>query len=187
MTSMRRHVGMRVGRPSLITRQNMTMRKLADLYQLRDSWQGTTNSETVTRVDEHTMTLHQNSTPATRELDTSNPRVRATQRTIERLEQRLSDTAVSMALALELAPPVMLEPAYVHLLEPVFDLAPKLLALTPATWPQATEQQPPGELCHLTTACTFSDTDPPHSPTPKHRTNKPGSWCGFAMARRLEP
>jgi hypothetical protein len=165
---MSRQRDMRVVRPSLITRQNTAMLKLVELHKLLDSWQGITHSETLARLDDHTMTVHQTSTPATRELDTTNPRVRATLRNIERYEHRLSDTAVSMALALELAPPAQIAPDYVALLTPVFDHAPKLSALTDKyVWPQVTDEQPPGQLCHLANACTFSDTDPPHLPMPK--------------------
>jgi hypothetical protein len=165
---MSRQRDMRVVRPSLITRQNTAMLKLVELHKLLDSWQGITHSETLARLDDHTMTVHQTSTPATRELDTTNPRVRATLRNIERYEHRLSDKAVSMALALELAPPAHCEPAYVTELQGVHKHIERQLADHLAKWSHCTYQQiePPDLHVHVP-VCTFSNTDPPHLPMPK--------------------
>ena len=104
-------------------------------------------------------------------LDTKRHEKRVTPNALERLKER-----VERALS---------DPVYLHLATSTWQLS-EPLADNLATWSHLTNYEPPpGGLSHLATVRTFSDTDPPQAPMPKHRTtNLDLAWVGYGQAKR---
>jgi len=179
---MRKCGHIRPDRPNPVTAQAKRLERLERLTKLRDRLCGIVEWQT---QDSDGMTVHigMHKTNPTRSLDLSMPYERKLHQEIERLEQSISPTAVQMCIALATAPNT--EPDYVELQTNTWPLS-EPLADHLATWSKFGEPEPPpSELCHLATVRTFSDTDPPQVPMPKHRTtNLDLAWVGYGQAKR---
>ena len=172
----------RPDRPNPITKQGKDIEQLVELKSEADRLCGIVEWQT---QDSDGMTVHigMHKTKPTRSLDLSVPYERKLHQMIRRLEQSISPTAVQMCIALATAPNT--EPDYVELQTSTWPLS-EPLADHLATWSKFGEPEPPpGGLSHLATVRTFSDTDPPQTPMPKHRTsNLYLVWVGYGQAKR---
>jgi len=187
---MRKRGHLKTNLPTYSTQVRWAQVELVATRKQLDEVQGIKHTETVTRPSDNgnTLIIGMHSTPATTELDPTNAEHKEPLQRKERLENRTSDTAVQMALTLDLLPNT--EPEYVELLPGLRQRTARIMRTMHArlSWSACTKAKPrpiPKALSDLATARTFTNTDPPHAPMPTNReTPWVMAWVRYGQAMR---